>query len=169
MYPKDKIVSMKDLSRYCYRQRKIGDSLVLTSGCFDLLHGGHLEYLLNAAKFGFLVVGVNDDSSVKRLKGDSRPIRGQDDRVFLVAGFECVELAVLFGDDVELIQAVRPTTYIASSTSHVKIYDDPVRLQALRKIGCTIIELESMKSDSTTDMIRRTQAAPTDRNNQKHE
>lgn len=157
MHPKEKIVeTLADLSERCWRQRKLNDdSLVLTSGCFDLLHGGHLEYLLEAGSKGFLVVGVNSDPFVKKLKGSSRPIRGQSDRVFTIAGFEPVGLTVIFDDDVELIRAVRPNIYIASSTSHVRIWDDPSRLSELRRINCVIFEISSKKEESTTNMIRR--------------
>lgn len=161
MHPREKIAeSLADLSERCLRQRRLSrDPLVLTSGCFDLLHGGHLEYILEASSKGFLVVGINSDPFVKRLKGSSRPIRGQDDRVFTIAGFECVELAVIFDDDAELIRAVRPNVYIASSTSHLRIWDDPARLSELRRIDCAIFEIFSKKEESTTDMIRRASIA----------
>ncbi len=157
MCPREKIVeSLSDLSKRCWIQRKLsGEPIVLTSGCFDLLHGGHLEYLLEASSKGFLVVGINSDPFVRKLKGNSRPIRGEDDRVFTIAGFACVKLTVVFHDDIELIRAVMPNIYIASSTSHVRIWDDPTRLSALRDIDCVIFEISSKKEESTTNMIRR--------------
>lgn len=161
MHPEEKIVdSLPYLSRRCQEQRRlIEDPVVLTSGCFDLLHGGHLEYLIEASSKGFLVVGINSDPFVKRLKGASRPIRGQDDRVFTIAGFEVVDLAVIFDDDIELIKAVHPNIYVASSTSHGRVWDDPSRLSVLREIGCVIFEISSKKEESTTDMIRRASGA----------
>lgn len=157
MHPREKIVeSLPDLSKYCREQQKSGNEpIVLTSGCFDLLHGGHLEYLLEARSKGFLVVGINSDPFVKRLKGASRPVRSQDDRIFTVAGFETVDLTVIFNDDVELIRAVRPNIYVASPTSNVRVWDDHLRLSTLREIGCVIFEISSKNEESTTAMIRR--------------
>ena len=88
-----------------------GKSVALANGCFDVLHVGHLQYLREAASYGdVLVVGVNDDASVKRLKGASRPVNNHADRMALLAGFECVSLVTGFGEDtpLELIEALTP-------------------------------------------------------------
>ncbi|BCZ17509.1 Bifunctional protein hldE [Helicobacter sp. NHP19-003] len=85
--------------------------IIFTNGCFDLLHRGHVEYLQKAkALGGLLVVGLNSDSSVRRLKGDTRPICDQDARAFVLAGLECVDFVVLFEEDtpLELIKALKP-------------------------------------------------------------
>ncbi|CRF46898.1 ADP-heptose synthase / D-glycero-beta-D-manno-heptose 7-phosphate kinase [Helicobacter heilmannii] len=85
--------------------------IIFTNGCFDLLHRGHVEYLQKAkALGGLLVVGLNSDSSVRRLKGKSRPICSQDARAFVLAGLECVDFVVLFEEDtpLELIKALKP-------------------------------------------------------------
>lgn len=157
MHPREKIAtSLFDVSNRCRRQRNLsGEPIVLTSGCFDLLHGGHLEYLIEAGSKGFLVVGVNSDPFVRKLKGAARPVRDQNDRVFTLAGFEPVSLAVVFDDDIDLIKSVMPNIYIASSTSHVRVWDDPPRLSTLRDTNCVIFEISSKKEESTTAMIRR--------------
>ena len=129
--------------------------LVLTSGCFDLVHGEHLTYLCRAAEYGRLVVGVNSDASVKRLKGPERPIRGEADRAYLLAGFGMVALTAVFDDDLDLIRAVRPDVYVASTTSRVLVNEDLPRVALLREIGCRIVELGSTANESTTDMIAR--------------
>ncbi len=86
-------------------------SLVLTNGVFDLLHPGHID-ILNAARSegDALVVGINSDDSVRRLKGPTRPIRGEADRAFVLAALECVDAVVVFDEDtpLELINAIRP-------------------------------------------------------------
>jgi rfaE bifunctional protein nucleotidyltransferase chain/domain len=156
MHPRNKIISsLAELSRICERCRLLGNIIVLTSGCFDLLHGGHLEYIFDSAKLGKLVVGINSDVFVKKLKGESRPIRDQDDRALLIAGFSAVEYVIIFESDLELIDAVRPDVYIASSTSHVKIWDDVERIALLNSIDAKVIEIESKKLDSTTSIIKR--------------
>lgn len=91
--------------------RVAGDTIVFTNGVYDLLHRGHVEYLEEARALGDrLVVGVNSDASVHRLKGPSRPILPERDRLGLIAALACVDLAVLFGDDtpLALIEAVQP-------------------------------------------------------------
>jgi D-beta-D-heptose 7-phosphate kinase/D-beta-D-heptose 1-phosphate adenosyltransferase len=78
-------------------------TLVFTNGCFDLLHRGHVEYLDAARRMGdTLVVGLNDDGSVRRLKGADRPINRQEDRALVLAALEAVDAVVLFGDDTPL-------------------------------------------------------------------
>lgn len=91
--------------------RAAGDAIVFTNGVYDLLHRGHVEYLEEArALGGRLVVGVNSDASVQRLKGPSRPIVPEAERVELIGALACVDLALVFGDDtpLALIEAVAP-------------------------------------------------------------
>lgn len=132
-----------------------GEKIVLTSGCFDILHGGQLKHLCESSVHGFLIVGINSNASVRRLKGDSRPVRDQEDRLFVVAGLKPVGLAVIFDDDIELIQASRPDIYIASATSNIRIWDDTRRLRILRDMNIPIIELPILKEESTTQIIER--------------
>ena len=88
-----------------------GKVLVFTNGCFDLLHRGHCEYLFRARKLGdFLVVGLNTDDSVRRLKGPGRPINPLEHRAFVLASLEFVDAVIPFAQDtpLELILAVKP-------------------------------------------------------------
>lgn len=92
-----------------------GKKLVFTNGCFDILHVGHVKYLETAKSFGdILILGLNSDDSVKRLKGPSRPVNTQDDRGYTLAALESVDYVVLFEDDTpyELIKAVSPHTLV---------------------------------------------------------
>lgn len=89
----------------------IGESIVFTNGCFDILHVGHIVYLEKAARLGkHLVVGLNTDSSVKRLKGQARPIVSEYERARILAALACVDAVVLFDEDTpaELIKAIKP-------------------------------------------------------------
>ena len=84
---------------------------VFTNGCFDILHRGHIEYLQQSRDLGDrLVVGINSDASVKRLKGNSRPINNQDDRKFILESLSCVDEVIIFDEDtpLELIHQVKP-------------------------------------------------------------
>ena len=89
--------------------------VVFTNGCFDVLHFGHVHYLLEAKKLGdILVVGLNSDDSVRRLKGPTRPINGEKERAFVLAALSCVDYIVMFEEDTpeNLIKAVRPDVLV---------------------------------------------------------
>jgi rfaE bifunctional protein nucleotidyltransferase chain/domain len=104
-----------DARRRIAAWHEAGDRIVFTNGVFDLLHRGHAEYLEEAKALGDrLVVGINGDASVRRLKGESRPIVPESERAELVAALDCVDLTVLFEDDtpLELITAVAPDVLV---------------------------------------------------------
>ena len=107
----NKIFSRDSLYKHCNSWRALGKKIVFTNGCFDILHRGHLDYLARAADFGnILVIGVNSDASVKRLKGDSRPLVNEQDRLFQLASLVYVDAVCLFDEDTpqELIEIVKP-------------------------------------------------------------
>jgi rfaE bifunctional protein nucleotidyltransferase chain/domain len=91
------------------------EKIVFTNGCFDILHRGHLEYLLQAAALGHrLIVGLNSDESVSRLKGPTRPVNKIDDRAFALASLRCTDLIVPFEEDtpLELIEFLQPNILV---------------------------------------------------------
>ena len=83
---------------------------VFTNGCFDILHRGHVELLQYCKTIGYVIVGVNSDASVKRLKGITRPINNQNDRVFILQSLSCVDRVVIFDEDTpyEIIRDIKP-------------------------------------------------------------
>ena len=100
-----------------------GRKVVFTNGCFDILHRGHATYLAQARELGdLLVVGLNTDASVQRLKGPSRPINNQYDRAFLLASLACVDFVILFDEDTpeQLIHAVRPDVLVKGGDYTIK-------------------------------------------------
>jgi rfaE bifunctional protein nucleotidyltransferase chain/domain len=118
MDPRRKIKGSKELKGICQELHHLGRIISLTTGAYDLLHDGHLKYLLEASKFGdVLIVGVDSDDFVRGKKGEGRPINNQGVRSFLVAGFECVDLVTIRADIMELIQIVRPDYLVRSETS----------------------------------------------------
>lgn len=93
----------------------LSGALVFTNGVFDLLHPGHIDVLVSARREGAaLVVGLNSDDSVRRLKGNSRPLRGESDRAFVLAALEAVDAVVVFEQDtpLELIRHLRPAVVV---------------------------------------------------------
>ncbi len=106
-----KIYDQQRLAEQLSRWRKDGDRIVFTNGCFDILHAGHIRYLESAAACGDrLVIGVNDDASVRRLKGETRPINVLDSRLYLLASLSCVDAVIPFSEDtpLDLITLVHP-------------------------------------------------------------
>lgn len=106
-----KIRSRESLSRILEGEKQKGRTVVFTNGCFDLLHVGHVKYLQQARRQGdLLVLGLNSDESIRRLKGEKRPLIGQDERAHILAALHCVDYVVVFDEDTpfELISVLRP-------------------------------------------------------------
>ena len=88
-------MSLPELEIKCEQYRCQGKTVVFTNGCFDILHAGHVRYLTAARELGdILIVGLNSDASVRRLKGESRPINGEEDRAEVLAGLAAVDYVV---------------------------------------------------------------------------
>lgn len=106
-----KIYDIKELTHRLAQWRIKSDRIVFTNGCFDILHVGHVHTLREALKLGDkLIVGLNSDASVSRLKGKERPVVNQQDRSEMLAAFEMVDAVVIFEEDTpaQLIQAIKP-------------------------------------------------------------
>ncbi len=98
--PTDKILTLEAMQEARKTLRNAGKTLVFTNGCFDILHAGHVDYLGFARQQGdALVVGLNSDASVKRNKGEDRPINCEDDRAYVLAALEAIDYVVIFDDD----------------------------------------------------------------------
>ncbi|WP_320036485.1 D-glycero-beta-D-manno-heptose-7-phosphate kinase [Halarcobacter sp.] len=105
------IKSFEQIEKISNRIKSQNKKVVFTNGCFDILHKGHVSYLNTAKSFGdVLILGLNSDASVKRLKGETRPINTQDDRAYILSALECVDYVVIFDEDTpyELIKLVQP-------------------------------------------------------------
>lgn len=111
----NKIVSFPDISAIAGQLRKEGKTIVFTNGCFDLVHAGHVSYLSAAADLGdILILGLNTDASVKKIKGEKRPVIRQEQRACVVAALQMVDYVVLFDapDPLELIEMIRPDVLV---------------------------------------------------------
>lgn len=109
----DKIITKIEL--FTILQSLKEKKIIFSNGCFDILHKGHISYLQEAKKLGdILIIGLNSDSSTKRLKGQDRPINDQDDRAFVLAGLECVDFVVIFDEDTpqDLIAIIKPDVLV---------------------------------------------------------
>ena len=111
----DKILGFEEIKTRCAQYKAAGKKIVFTNGCFDILHAGHVKYLTRAAGFGdILVLGLNSDHSVKCIKGEKRPVIGQNHRAYVLSALFCVDHVVLFDepDPRRLIEAVCPDVLV---------------------------------------------------------
>ncbi len=132
-------------------------TIVFTNGCFDILHRGHVEYLNEAKSLGdILFIGMNSDQSVKRLKGDSRPINNQDDRKYVLENLKCVDYVEIFDEDTpyELIKAVVPNILVKGGDWSV---EQIVGSDIVLENGGTVQSLKFVEGLSTTNTIQKIQ------------
>lgn len=152
--PLSKIKKPESLKRLLAKQRGPRRKIVFTNGCFDILHPGHVTYLNQARKLGtLLVVGMNDDGSVKRLKGASRPVNRLEDRMLVLAALECVDYVTFFGEDtpLELIRMLKPHVLVKGGDYEIK---DIVGADDVIGWGGSVKALPYVEGYSTTKLIQ---------------
>jgi D-glycero-beta-D-manno-heptose 1-phosphate adenylyltransferase len=135
---------------------KTGDKkIVFTNGCFDILHKGHITYLNQAKSFGdYLIVGVNSDDSVKKLKGSDRPVNNQNDRAFLLDNLKSVDYTIIFNEETpyELIKNVLPD-YLVKGGDWKE--DDIVGSDIVKANGGKVVSLHYVDGYSTSKIIKK--------------
>ncbi|MDR1665760.1 MAG: adenylyltransferase/cytidyltransferase family protein, partial [Puniceicoccales bacterium] len=149
----DKLLSPKDLSTR--RQKWAGRRLVLTNGCFDLLHGGHVRLLQTARSYGDgLWVGLNGDRSVRQLKGPSRPLREEKERAYILSALACVDGVFIFDGPTlaKEILLVKPEVYVKSSDYTLETLH-PEEREALQRGGTEIRFVSLLEGISTTGLV----------------
>ncbi len=127
--------------------------VVFTNGVFDILHRGHVEYLLKAKSMGdILIVGMNTDASVKRIKGDLRPIVREDDRAFILSQLGCVDAVCLFDEDtpLNLISAVVPDILVKGADYSI---DAIVGKDVVEQAGGKVQTIEFVPNRSTSNIV----------------
>ena len=135
--------------------KKDGKKVVFTNGCFDILHRGHVTYLNEAKRQGdILVVGVNSDASVKKLKGESRPINSEYDRAFVLDGLKAVDYTVIFGEDTpeDLIACLKPSVHVKGG-DYKK--EDLPETKIVESYGGKVVILNFVEGKSTTNIINK--------------
>ncbi len=150
-----KIKNAKDLARTLSSLRGKGKKIVFTNGCFDILHVGHVDYLSKARRLGdVLVVGLNTDSSVKKVKGEGRPINKELDRAKVLAALSSVDYVTLFGEPTpeKLIMKLKPDLLVKGGDWKVK---DIVGGDFVTKNGGKVKNIPFIKGYSTTSIIER--------------
>ena len=149
------VVLREDVFALGEKLRQDGKTVVSTNGCFDILHVGHCRILQQSKALGdVLVVGLNSDESVRKLKGPERPINSQDDRAELLAALECVDYVTVFGEDtpVEFLQLLRPNIHVKGADyKPTDLAETPV----LESFGGRVEILKLVEGKSTTNLVGR--------------
>lgn len=152
---KSKIVDRQQAAKIVQQWQTNGDKVVFTNGCFDLVHRGHVEYMAIAANLGQrLVLGLNTDASVKRLKGELRPLVDEQSRAILLSAFEFIDLIVLFDEDTpyELIKAVQPDILVKGSDYKP---ESIVGYDIVTARGGKVETIDFVEGFSTTKLVER--------------
>jgi D-glycero-beta-D-manno-heptose 1-phosphate adenylyltransferase len=159
------ILTTADLPALGNRLRAAGQVVVWTNGCFDLIHAGHAHSLQAARAFGdVLVVGINSDASVRRLKGPGRPILPATERAELIAALRCVEHVVIFDEDTpeECIRLLRPDVH-CKGADYAPPHGKPIPEAGLvESYGGRVVFLPLVDGLSTTELIRRVKRLPSE-------
>ena len=157
--PDGKIVSRHDLGARAASWRMAGKRIVLTNGCFDLLHAGHLSLLSHAAQLGdILVLAINSDASVRRLKGSERPLVAQAERAALLAALAFVDAVTIFDEDtpLEVLQTVRPHVLVKGGDYTPS---EVVGREFVEASGGRVEIVPLMPEKSTSSLVERIQGA----------
>ncbi len=151
-----KILNDHELERVLNFQHQKGVEIALATGCFDVIHKGHIKLLESAAEHGILFVGVNDDESVRKLKGPTRPINNEQDRMVVLAGLECVQGVFLIrGTDVaEAIRKVRPSAWVKGSGYTLDTLNKE-EVAAANEVGADIVLVPVVEGKSSTSVINK--------------
>lgn len=153
--PVGEVLHRDALLRCCEADRAAGRTIAFANGCFDLLHVGHIRYLQAAAQEADrLIVAINDDASVRRLKGEGRPILAAADRAELVAALRWVDYVVVFDEPTvgPLLDAIRPDVHCKGTDYTV---DSVPERDIVRAYGGRIAIVGDPKDHSTRDLLRR--------------
>ncbi|HEY8378630.1 MAG TPA: D-glycero-beta-D-manno-heptose 1-phosphate adenylyltransferase [Nannocystis sp.] len=156
----DKLLAACELAPLADDLRRAGKRLVFTNGCFDILHRGHITYLSRAKALGdVLIVGLNDDASVRRLKGPTRPVHRAADRAQVLAALSCVDHIVEFSDDTpaRLIELARPDIYVKGGDYTLATLPEAA---LVTRLGGEVRLLPYLDDFSTTGILARIAAAP---------
>lgn len=152
---RDKIKILPDLVRIRHQLKTEGQRVVFTNGVFDILHRGHVEYLEKARSLGdVLMVGLNSDESVKKIKGEDRPIMLQENRAMVLAGLSSVDFICLFEEETpaNLIRQLIPDILVKGSDYKI---DDIVGREIVEANGGKVVTIDLVPGQSTTSIIEK--------------
>ena len=150
-----KILSARHLQAALEPLRSAGKQIVFTNGCFDLLHAGHVKYLQQARQLGdLLVLGLNSDASIRRLKGEKRPLLEETERAQILAALDCIDYLIIFDEDtpLDLLQLVRPDILVKGGDYSV---DQVVGKDLVESYGGRVELIQFVEGKSTTNIVEK--------------
>ena len=151
MDTKNKILTKEKLKNFLKKAKKEGKKIVFTNGCFDILHAGHVRIIeFSKSQGDLLILGLNTDASIKRLKGPSRPINKEKDRAIVVSALQAVDGVVLFKEDtpLNLIKTIKPDILVKGA-------DYTKENVVGRKYAGKVVLCPLVKGKSTTNIIKK--------------
>lgn len=157
-YINSKILDEESLIRQLAIWRFLSKKIVFTNGCFDIIHLGHIVYLSRAKDLGdILLIGLNTDDSVKRLKGNNRPVNNEQERAMLLASLRFVDGIILFSEDTpyELIKKTEPDILVKGS-DYKK--DEIVGADIIKKYGGELVTIDFLEGYSTSSVLDKIKA-----------
>ena len=149
-----KIQTRETLTQIIAQEKDKEKTIVTTNGCFDLIHVGHLRYLQEAKKLGdLLVVGINSDSSVRKLKGEKRPLIPENERAEMLAGLSCVDYVVIFPElePVSLLSGLKPDIHVKGGDYTI---EQVIERKVVEENGGKVIVGLNIAGKSTTNIIQ---------------
>lgn len=157
------IIDQNQISQILEPLKQEGKKIIMTNGCFDILHVGHTRYLAESKAVGdILVVALNSDASVKQLKGNSRPINNQVDRAELLTQLRSVDYVVIFDetDACKIMELIKPDIYTKGGDYTESDLAKWPEYQVAKKIGATIEIINFVKGKSSTNIINKSKEKP---------
>lgn len=151
----NKILTRNELEDILRQIREKKLTIVFTNGCFDILHKGHIRYLADASELAdVFIVGLNTDSSIKRIKGPNRPLQDQESRAISLSALVFVDYVVLFGEDtpLELLRIIKPNVLVKGGDYQVEAI---VGYDLINSYGGQVITLPLVRGYSTTSIIKK--------------
>ena len=149
------LIPNERIAEFAAALREGGACVVFTNGCFDILHAGHVRYLMAARALGdILILGLNSDASVRRLKGETRPVNSEADRAEVVGALTSVDYVVIFGEDTaeELITKVQPAVYAKGGDYTIETLPEA---RIVERYGGKVAFIPLVEGKSTTGMIAK--------------
>jgi D-beta-D-heptose 7-phosphate kinase/D-beta-D-heptose 1-phosphate adenosyltransferase len=149
----EKIIDISKIEEIIFEIKKQNKKIVFSNGCFDIIHRGHVEYLAKASNFGdILIIGLNSDNSVRKLKGENRPVQDQNTRALILSAFSFIDFVIIFDQETpyELIKLIKPDFLVKGADYKP---EEIVGYDILQNYGGQVKTIELVKGHSTTNII----------------
>ena len=149
------LIEQNRLAEICTEFRKNGLTIVFTNGCFDIIHSGHISYLTKAKELGdILIIGLNSDDSVRRLKGSERPINNESDRAVVLSALKPVDYVAFFTEDTpyNLISLLKPDVLVKGGDYSI---ENIVGADIVQNNGGKVVVIPFVEGKSTTNIIKK--------------